>query len=287
MKKVFLAILVATSLSVSAQVRLPQPSSAASVTQTVGTTDFSIKYSRPNVKGREIFGALLPYDKIWRTGANAATQITLSNDITVNGQKLPAGTYSIFSIPTQGEWTLIFNKDIAASEQSYSQEKDAARVKVVATTTPKVESFSIDFSDITDSTANLNFAWADKKVVAKIGVETSKMIEASIAKASTDNANAMNNAASYLLGKGKLEQALKLANSSVSSIETFRNVWTKAQILAKLGNFVEAVPLAQKALELGKADTGGGFAFTKDAIEKGLAEWTTKLPAITPLKKKK
>jgi len=285
MKKILLALLVSGSFAASAQLRLPQPSSAASVSQTVGTTDIAIKYSRPNVRGREIFGALVPYDKVWRTGANAATQITLSNDVTINGQKLAAGTYSIFSIPSQSEWTLIFNKDITASEQSYSQEKDALRVKASASGNTKVESFSFDLSDITDSTANLNFSWADKKVSAKIGVETTKMIEAAITKAATENANTMNNAAGFLLGKGKLEQALKLANSSVGAVETFRNVWTKAQILAKMNNFVEAVPLAQKALELGKSDAN--FGFFKDAIEKGVAEWTAKLPVMNPIKKKK
>jgi Protein of unknown function (DUF2911) len=288
MKKLFLALLSVATFSATAQLRLPQPSPAASVSQTVGTTDIAVKYSRPSVKGREIFGKLLPFDKIWRTGANSATQITTSSDIMVAGQKLMAGTYSIFSIPTAGDWTLIFNKDVNASEQNYAQEKDALRVTVKPSSVAKVESFTIDFSDITDSTASMNISWADKKIAAPLAVETSKMVEASVAKMTTDNATTMRNAADYMQGKGKLDQALKLVNTSIAGAETFRNVWVKAQILSKLGNFAEAVPLAQKAMELGKGDAS--FGFFKDAIEKGVTDWTAKLPVAMPTmpgKKKK
>jgi hypothetical protein len=288
MKKLFLALLSVVTFSATAQLRLPQPSPAASVSQTVGTTDIAVKYSRPSVKGREVFGKLLPFDKIWRTGANSATQITTSSDIMVAGQKLMAGTYSIFSIPTAGDWTLIFNKDANASEQNYVQEKDALRVTVKPSSVAKVESFTIDFSDVTDSTASMNISWADKKIAAPLAVETSKMVEASVAKMTTDNATTMRNAADYMQGKGKLDQALKLVNTSIAGAETFRNVWVKAQILSKLGNFAEAVPLAQKAMELGKGDAS--FGFFKDAIEKGVTDWTAKLPVAMPTmpgKKKK
>lgn len=288
MKKLFLALLSVATFSATAQLRLPQPSPAASVSQTVGTTDIAVKYSRPSVKGREVFGKLLPFDKVWRTGANSATQITTSSDIMVAGQKLMAGTYSIFSIPTAGDWTLIFNKDAGASEQNYAQEKDALRVTVKPSTVAKVESFTIDFSDITDSTANMNISWADKKIAAPVAVETSKMVEASVAKMTADNATTMRNAADYMQGKGKLDQALKLVNTSIAGAETFRNVWVKAQILSKLGNYAEAVPLAQKAMELGKGDAS--FGFFKEAIEKGVTDWTAKLPVAMPTmpgKKKK
>jgi Protein of unknown function (DUF2911) len=288
MKNLFLALLSVATFSATAQLRLPQPSPAASVSQTVGTTDIAVKYSRPSVKGREVFGKLLPFDKIWRTGANSATQITTSSDIMVAGQKLMAGTYSIFSIPTAGDWTLIFNKDALASEQNYAQEKDALRVTVKSSTVAKVESFTIDFSDITDSTASMNISWADKKIAAPLAVETSKMVEASVSKMTTDNATTMRNAADYMQGKGKLDQALKLVNTSIAGAETFRNVWVKAQILSKLGNFAEAVPLAQKAMELGKGDAS--FGFFKEAIEKGVTDWTAKLPVALPTmpgKKKK
>ena len=288
MKKLFLALLTGISLSATAQIRLPQPSPAASVSQVVGTTDISVKYSRPLLRGRDVYGGVVPFDKVWRTGANGTNQITFSNDVMVAGQKLAAGTYSIFSIPTAGDWTLIFNKDLAAQEYNYSQEKDVLRVTVKSMTVAKTEAFTIDFTGLSDSTADMNITWSDKKVVAPITIETTKMVDAAIAKASNDNAGMMRTAADYLSGKGKLDQALKLVNTSIAGAETFRNLWSKAQILSKLGNFAEALPLAQKALSLGNADPN--FGTMKGTIEKGIADYTAKLPVAmpaNPLKKKK
>jgi tetratricopeptide (TPR) repeat protein len=206
----------------------------------------------------------------------------------VAGQKLAAGSYSIFSIPTTGDWTLIFNKDLSAQEASYSQEKDALRVTIKPVTVAKTEAFTIDFSGLSDSTADMNISWSDKKIVAPITIETSKMVEAAITKASNDNAGVMRTAAEYLSSKGKLDQALKMVNTSIAGNETFRNVWSKAQILSKLGNYAEALPLAQKALALGGSDPG--FAGMKSAVEKGIADYTAKLPVAlpaNPVKKKK
>jgi VCBS repeat-containing protein len=172
MKKLFLALLTGISLSATAQIRLPQPSPVASVSQVVGTTDISVKYSRPLLRGRDVFGGVVAYDKVWRTGANSTTQIIFSNDVMIAGQKLVAGSYSILSIPTTGDWTLIFNKDLAAQENTYSQEKDALRVTVKSATVAKTEAFTIDFTGLSDSTADMNITWSDKKVVAPITIET-------------------------------------------------------------------------------------------------------------------
>jgi len=287
MKKLFLALLTGISLSATAQIRLPQPSPGASVSQVVGTTDISVKYSRPLLRGRDVFGGVVAYDKVWRTGANGTNQITFSNDVMVGGQKLTAGSYSIFSIPTAGDWTLIFNKDLTAQENTYAQEKDALRITVKPVTIAKTEAFTIDFTGLSDSTADMNIYWSDKKIVAPITIETSKMVEAAITKASNDNASVMRTAADYLSSKGKLDQALKLVNTSIAGAENFRNLWSKAQILSKLGNYAEALPLAQKALALGGTDPG--FAGMKSAVEKGIADYTAKIPAVVApvLKKKK
>ena len=288
MKKLFLALLIGISLSATAQIRLPQPSPGASVSQVVGTTDITVKYSRSLLRGRDVFGGVVAYDKVWRTGANGTNQITISNDVMIGGQKLAAGTYGIFSIPTAGDWTLIFNKDITAQEATYSQEKDALRITVKPVTVAKTEAFTIDFTGLSDSTADMNIYWSDKKIVAPITIETSKLIETAINKASNDNANVLRTAADYLSGKGKLDQALKLVNASVVGSENFRNLWSKAQIVGKLGNYAEALALAQKSLAVGGTDPG--FAGMKSAVEKGIADYTAKLPVVTPvnpLKKKK
>lgn len=290
MKKLLLSALTLFSVAATAQLRTPSPSPSASLTQTVGTADITVKYSRPSAKGREIFGKLLPFDKLWRTGANGATQFTSSSDIMVEGKKLEAGTYSIFSIPMSGHFEVIFNKDAGASEASYSKEKDALRVHVTTQPIPMKQTFGIDIEEITDSTATMNIAWEKTLIPVKLEVDVNSAVTAGIEKMNNDNANNSMNAANYLLGKGKnLDQALKLADMAIASKETFRNVWVKAQILSKLGKFAEALPLAQKALSLGGSDTSGAFPFFKDGIEKGISEITSKLPVAVPavLKKKK
>lgn len=288
MKKLLLSTLILFTIAANAQLRTPSPSPSASLTQTVGTADITVKYSRPSAKGREIFGKLLPFDKLWRTGANGATQFTSSSDIMVEGKKLGAGTYSIFSIPMSGHFEVIFNKDAGASEASYTKEKDALRVHVMTQPIPMKQTFGIDIEDITDSTATMNIAWEKTLIPVKLEVDVNTAVSASIENMTNDNANNTMNAANYLLGKGKnLDQALKLADLSVASKETFRNVWVKAQILNKLGKFTEALPLAQKALSLGGSDTSGSFQFFKDSIEKGISEITSKIPVVPPVLKKK
>lgn len=290
MKKALLSstLILATGL-VFGQIRTPQPSPAATVMQTVGVTDITVKYSRPAVKGREIFGKLIPYGQFWRTGANQATAIEFSTDMMLEGQNVPAGKYFLYSIPGADAWTVIINKSAATAPEQYKQADDVARVSVKPSATTHTESFEISFSDITDSTAHLNIAWATTKVAAKLMTNTTKIVATSIDKAAETSANNMNAGAGYLLSKGMdLQKALGMINQAVAYKETFRNLWTKAQILAKLGNFAEAAPLAKKALEIGQASNDGAFPFFKDAIQKGAEEYLTKIPVpALPVGKKK
>jgi Protein of unknown function (DUF2911) len=292
MKKVLLlsSLLCASAWSF-AQIRTPQPSPAATIMQTVGVTDITVKYSRPSMKGREIFGKLIPYDKVWRTGANQATVIETSTDVMVAGQKLAAGKYSLMSIPNATEWTVIFSKNLTVSEQNYKDTDDVLRVKVpTATIASPMQSFGIGFADLTDSTATMYFAWEKSRVNLPLAVATTAAVESAIDKAAEQSANNMNAGANYLLSKGlNMQKALGMINQATSYKETFRNLWTKAQILNKLGNFAEAAPLAQKALELGQASNDPSFSFVKDAITKGVEEYKSKIPAVLPavLPKKK
>jgi hypothetical protein len=231
------------------------------------------------MKGREVFGKLLPYDKVWRTGANQATVIEFSTDAMIEGQKLAAGKYSIFSLPNASEFTVIFNKDAGASEQNYTADKDALRIKVKPSECATTQSFTFDFADITDSTGVMSFAWEKTKVAIKIEVATTDLTSAGIDKAADASVGQMNTGANYLLSKGKnLDKALSMVNSAVNAKETFRNLWTKAQILAKMGNFTDALPIAKKVMELGNADTAGGFGFMKDAVQKGITDYASKIP---------
>ncbi|TAE23386.1 MAG: DUF2911 domain-containing protein [Cytophagales bacterium] len=289
------ALCLAAQLA-TAQIRLPQPSPAASVMQTVGTTDVTVKYSRPSLKGREVFtSALVPYGKVWRTGANQATNFTTTTDIMVGGQKLAAGSYALLSIPDQSQWTLIFSKNLSTQEANYKQEEDALRVNVTpSATAQKAESFGIDFSDVTDSTANMNISWGSVRASAPLRVDVNANAAASVDKAVADKPEdpaVLQAAANYNLSKGRnLDQSLSMIDKSIGMKETFRNVWTKAQILAKMGKFADALPLAKKAMSLGESSGDASFPFFKDAIGKGVTDYASKIPVAMPAmpgKKKK
>ena len=290
MKKYLLSIcfVVAVAASTFAQ-RTPAPSPAAGIMQTIGITDFTVKYSRPTVKGRSVFAdssVLAPYNQLWRTGANMATSFESSTDFSFGGKKVPAGKYALFSIPSGAAWTVILNKNFnQGGTDNYKEAEDVARVTVVPTSALFTESFTIDFSNVTDSSANLNLAWSSVKVPIQISVETQDLTMAGLNKAVAEKPEdpaVLQSTAGYLLSKGKnLSQALALADKSIGLKETFSNLWLKAQILGKLGKVTEALPIAQKALTVGAASGDGAFAsFYKGQIEKGIADMTKKLPAV-------
>lgn len=269
----------------------PAASPAATVSQVVGTTKISIDYSRPMLRGREIFGKLIPFDKVYRTGANASTKIELSGDITVQGKSLKAGKYAIMSIPTSTNWTIIFSKDLNVSEQSYNQSNDVLRVTARPQEVPTVESFTIDFSDIKDDAATLNISWEKTRVSLAIGVDNITAMENSLTQKNNDASGAFQQAAEYMLAKGlDLNKALTLVDKSLALRENFRNNWIKAQILDKLGKPSEALGFALKAQTLGDGD--GVYPFFKDGIEKGITDMKAKIPTVVPavtapIKKKK
>ncbi len=276
----------------TAQIKLPSPSPAATVMQTVGATDLTVKYSRPSLRGRTPFtSAFVPGGTVWRTGANQATAFTTSTDLTVNGQTLPAGTYAILSIPAADDWTLIFSKNLSVSEQTYKADEDALRVKLKPTASNEpVETFTIGFGDLTDSTAKMNFMWAGVKASADLAMNTSANAAANVEKAiaeKPDDAAVLQAAASYNLSKGRnLDQALGWIDKAVAKGETYRNLFVKSQILGKLGKFADALPIAQKALSLGQSSNDSAFPFFKEGIEKSITEYTAKVPAMPAMKGK-
>jgi hypothetical protein len=287
MKKYFLsfALLLAIVGTTLAQ-RTPQASPSAKVMQTVGITDFMVTYSRPSAKGRTIFGdsALVPYGQLWRTGANMATVLEASTDFMFGGKKVPAGKYALFTIPKGGEWTVILNKNYnQGGTAAYKESEDVARTKVAPTSGPYAESFTVGFSDVTDSTANLDLSWASVNVPIRLTVMTTENTMAGLDKAVTEKPEdqaTLQNAANFMLSKGRdLPKALALADKSIGIGENFRNIWLKAQILAKMGKVAEAIPLAQKALVLGKTSSDSAFSFMGPQIENGLKSWQASLPA--------
>lgn len=294
MKKMMLSaagLLLMAQLA-TAQVKLPSPSPSATIMQTVGITDLTVKYSRPSLKGRTPFtDAFVPMGKVWRTGANGATAFTTSTDLTVDGKTLPAGTYAIMSIPAADKWTLIFTKNAGVTEQTYKQDEDALRVSMTPSKLgEKVETFTIGINNVTDSTATMDIMWADMKASTNLGVNTTALAMAGVDKAvaeKPDDAGTLMAAANYNLSKGrKLDESLMYVDKALAQKETYRNLWVKAQLLAKMGKYAEAAPVAQKALAMGETSGDAAFPFFKDAIAKGVTDYQAKVPAAMPTKGK-
>ena len=295
MKRMMLSAvgLVLVTQLATAQMRTPSPSPGATVMQTIGVTDVTVKYSRPSLKGRTPFtGEFVPAGKVWRTGANTATAFTTTTDLMVNGKMLAAGSYAVLSIPAATEWALIFSKNMSVNEQNYKQDDDVLRVMLTpAKTAEKTETFTIGFNNVTDSTAMMDIMWADAKASANLMVNTSANAAASVDKAvaeKPDDVNTLTAAANYNLAKGRnLEQSLSYVDKAIAAKETYRNLWLKSQILAKMGKFADALPLAQKALTMGETSGDASFPFFKDAIGKGVTDFQSKLPVAVPALKGK
>lgn len=305
---VILILMIAT-VAASSQVRppLPRPSSKAGVIQTVGTTDVSIAYSRPAVKGRKVFGdwptkvegeatlddgrirpegaPLVPNDHIWRAGANEATLFTIADDVLINGQPLAAGKYSVHMIPSKGDWTIIFNSDDGQwGSFAYNKAKDVLRVKTTPSWVADVkELLSFGFENVGDKSATAYLRWEKVKVPFTVEVKdviasTMTKLKAYVAAAKPDDAQAPLNAANYAKTNMRtaeatawFAQALKINDDQIKVKETFQNLNRKATILLALGRMQESLAAAERALVVGKADSTVPKAQI-DALEKRIAD---------------
>jgi hypothetical protein len=270
------ATLVLASSNASAQVDLPRPSPSAKVTQVIGLTEITVDYSCPAVKGRPIWGALVPYDQMWRTGANQATKITFSRDTTFGDKPVPAGTYALFTIPTKGAWTVILNKkaDQSGTARDYKADLDLVRFQVHPRPAPHRERLAFLFSDFSDDKGTLDLEWDKLRVSIPIRVDTEEQALANITKGIDGAWRTYANAARYL-GETKkdYDTGLKYIDQSLSLKEDWFNVWIKATLLAGKGKTKDAIAAGEKAYGLGqKAD----FFFLEPEIKKTLAEWKKK-----------
>ena len=281
----FLVILFTLCSSPAAwgQLQTPLPSPNATVSQTIGVTKVEVVYSRPHVKGptrkedRVIWGKLVPYGEVWRTGANAITKFTVDTDITVEGQKLAAGSYGLFTIPGQIEWTVIFNKQSTGAPNDYSAEKDALRVKVRPDAADMQELFTIGFPQVTSSSAVMAMRWEKLSVPVNLAVDTNALFlsnaKEAVAKAKPDDWRTPLTAARYLNeNKYAPADAAAFLDKSLSVKETFANLSTKAGVLAGEGKKKEAVAAAQKALAMKDAEPKPAPDAVAE-LEKKLAEW--------------
>jgi hypothetical protein len=269
------AIFVAACIPAFAQgLEVPAPSSKAKVEQRVGLTDFSVDYSSPAVRGRKIFGGLLPYDKLWRTGANACTKLTASRDFTFGGKPVPKGTYSVFSLPGASGWTVILNKNTEiAGTDGYDAKDDVARVDVKPAAIPARERMTFLFSDSTDDATRLDLEWETTRVSVPITVDTATQVKAGIDSTLGDAWRPHYQAGRWLIENGgDVDTAIKYLDTSIGIQSTWWNNWWRAQALAKKGRTADAIAAGERAMEIGKGNATFENNFKAD-VQKTIDGW--------------
>ena len=281
MKKLLLfAFVIAFSVAAYSQIETPAASTSQKIEQKVGLTNVTLEYSRPSMKGRKIFGELVPYDKLWRTGANANSKITFSDDVTINGETLKAGSYAIYTKPSQRTWEVYFYTDTNnwGTPQTWEESKIAASVKVNIYPMPMpIETFTMSFDDITNSTANLGIMWENVYVGVPITFMTDKAVSANIEKVmGGPSSNDYYAAAVYYLEADKDINKAKMWIDKAIAMREQPAFWYYRQqslIYAKAGDKKGAIAAAKMSLNLAtKAGNEDYIALNK----KSLSVWEGK-----------
>jgi hypothetical protein len=274
----FAAMLLAGTQA-NAQIATPQPSPAGSVTQRVGLTDITVKYSRPSAKGRKIFGEVVGYGKSWRTGANSSTILSFNDNVTIEGAKVPAGEYALYTIPTENEWTVVLNKNtkLGGNTGDYKEAEDVARFKVkAAKTTEKTETFTINFADLTPATANIELLWENTSVKFKVMADVDSKVMAQIQEkvinggANVTPADYAAAAVYYSDNNKDPKMALDWIKKANEKDPKFWNLHNQAKIEAKNKDYKNAVKSAEKSKELAKEAKNDDYVRMND--EK-ISEW--------------
>lgn len=279
MKRILITILTSGCLVFSTQaqeLKLPAPSPTATLKQDFSTSSVEINYSRPSMRGRKIFGDLVPYGKVWRTGANTATKITFGEDVSLDGiapkagaempdlapgtkyetahYKIAKGTYALYTIPGRNAWKIIINKGIGNWGVSGFDPKDDVAEFIVPTAkvAEAVQSFTISVDNITNTQCELVLSWENTKVVIPVVADNDKRITDYLEKSINEPKRPYQQAANYYLESGKnLDKALAYADKAIEeNKEAFWLYWLKARIYQKMGNKKEALTAAQKSASL-------------------------------------
>ena len=280
---IFTLLLFTVNLSFS-QINTPRVSPASEVEQMVGLTKIEIEYSRPSMRGREVFGNLVPFGKVWRTGADNSTKISFDTDVIISGKTIQSGTYSIFSIPNKESWEIILYSDVElwGVPRDWSENKivfssmfDVKKLKKSNT----VETFTISFNDLTNNDVNMSISWENMSVDIKIEVPTRSMVEGDIEKVLSDNPKSSDYYAAAVFYRQEninLDKALEWMNKAIEMNESPR-FWQYRQqslIMAANDKFADAVDAAKKSLNLAiEADNQDYIKMNRESI----AEWSKKL----------
>jgi Protein of unknown function (DUF2911) len=272
-----LFVLVFSTLTASAQIKTPQLSPVAKITQEVGVSEVSVEYSRPSARGRKVFGDLLPYGEMWRTGANASTKITFKDNISIKGQKLDAGSYALYTVPGEKEWAVVFYKNTkfwGTPGKEYDGNDEALRLLIPVTMLgANVETFTIGFDNLTNAKYDINMDWERTRITLPIDLNTDEKVMADIKKTlEGPDGRAYYSAAQYYFQEGKnMQEALAFCETALQKGgEKFWMLRLKSQILAKLGKYTDAIAVAEKSSEVA---TKEGNADYPRMNAKSIEEW--------------
>lgn len=274
--------LLLTASVAFAQIKTPPASPTGKISQTVGLINVDVDYSRPSAKGRKVFGDLVPFGEMWRTGANASTKVTFSDKATVAGISLDKGTYALYTIPEKTNWTIIFYKNTSywgvPQPKDFKEEDVAARFSVpVQNLSSKVETFTIEIGNLRNDGADIEVMWENTKVVIPVKVDTDTKVMADIdaAMAGPKAGDYYAAARYYYEEKKDMKKALDWVNLSLEKGgDKFWILRLKANIQAELKMYKDAIATAQKSTELAKADGNTDYPRMND---ESIAEWKKKM----------
>lgn len=264
MKKIIITtIAVFTLLIADAQLKTPAPSPTQTIKQDFALSSIELSYSRPGMKGRKIFGDLVPFEKIWRTGANTATTLTFGEEVIIGGVKVKAGKYGLLSIPDKKNWTLIITKQLdVTSPDAYKQDQDVVRVEAkTMNMVESLESFTMQFANVKPNSCELHIMWDKTAVALPITADVEAKVMAQIDQMMNKDTRPYYNAAMYYMDNGKdLNQALSWFDKAVEMQPTaFWMHHQRANCLAKLGKKDEAKASAEKSMALAKEQKNNDY----------------------------
>ncbi|MDF2438946.1 MAG: hypothetical protein K0Q95_3322 [Bacteroidota bacterium] len=254
-KSLSLLLLVTVSTSITAQLKVPAPSPLQTVTQAFGLSEIKIEYSRPSAKGRVIFGDVVPFGKVWRTGANSATKITFGDDVKIEGNAVAAGTYALYTTPNKDNWEIMLYKDLTlgGNVADYKKENELARFSVKPKAmSDKKETFTIDIADMTANSANIELVWENTRVAFNVTTDIDSKIMKNIeANVIGDNRPYFQAATYYYENNKDLAKALEWSDKAIATNpKAYWMLLLKAKIQAKQGDKKGAVTTAEQVVKL-------------------------------------
>jgi len=276
MKKIFIGAFALLTISMvdAQQLNTPQPSPTTNVKQNFALSSIELSYSRPGVKGRKIFGDLVPFGKVWRTGANSATTITFGEDVTVGGKKVKAGKYGLLTIPGENEWIFIItNQTDVTSPAAYKQDQDVVRITSQPQTLPfSVESLMISVGDIKSNECNVSVIWDNVYVGFSVTADVDGQVMKQIKDAMEADSRPYFNAAMYYLDNGKdLNKAVEWFDKAYAqNTDAFWVLYNKARALQKLGKKTDALAASMKSMEVAKKQKSDDYVALNEKLQKEL-----------------